>query len=186
MRELPIEIDDIVAQITAMGVQDEVYFFQDEEMDPTRLRGAFRQFTRHGGVYSDPILVTHIAYAARTELPWQRVIAAKELVHLFDAPVAKTDTEEETNKLLDRLVGPLSSDDYDISDLQAAKDRLALYQALPLLFPEAAIQDAKAAIASGSRSIEEVRDWACIPIEFVTLMLSEEWQTLNGVLGVLD
>jgi len=60
----------------------------------------------------------------------------------------------------------------------AAKDRLALYQAIPILFPEAARQDALIKIASGSMKLTDVAEKACLPSEFVGLALTLEWPDL--------
>ena len=176
---LPVEIDDIVEAIKALGWQDEVFLFA-ADTDPTRVRGAFRQFTYRKGVYAEPQLVTHIVYSQNVSLAWQRVICAKELVHIYDSLAAKTDTEEEVSQLLDRLVGPLSSEDYGLVDLQAAKDRLALYQALPLLLPKASLEVARA----NSIAAEVVAERACMPVELVNLVMSDDWQDLNGALFV--
>lgn len=175
--ELPIEVDEIVDAIKDLGWQDEIYLFPVDS-DPTRVRGAFRQFTYQKAVYGEPQLVTHIVYSKNVSLAWQRVISVKELVHIYDSVAAKTDTEEEVSQLLDRLVGPLSSEDYGLVDLQAAKDRLALYQALPLLLPKAALKIAR----ENGLAPELVAERACMPIELVSLILSDEWQDLNGVL----
>lgn len=180
--ELPVEVDEIVAQINVIGLQDEIYLFE-ADTEPTKIRGAFHQFRYRPGVYADPISVTHIVYSANVPLEWKRVIAVKELVHIFDSIPAKTDTEDEVSQLLDKLVGPLSSEDYGFADLQAAKDRLALYQSLPLLLPNAALTIARKEVEDGQVTPEEVAQWACMPVELVRLMLSDDWVELNGALG---
>ena len=182
--QLPVEISEIVNKISEMGIQDEIYLFE-ADTDPTRLRGGFNQFTYRPGVYAEPRFVTHIVYSKNVDIPWQRAICAKELVHLFDSEVAKTDTETEVSQLLDRLVGPLSSEDYGLVDLQAAKDRLALYQSLPLLMPKAARDVARQALKDGTHTIDEIADWACMPRELVALVLSDEWVPLNGAMNGL-
>lgn len=178
---LPIEIGEIVEKIGELGIQDEVFLFE-ADTDPTKVRGAFHQFTYRKTLYGEPQLVTHIVYSKNVSLPWQRLICAKELVHIFDSIAARTDTEDETSKLLDRLVGPLSTEDYGLVDLQTAKDRLALYQALPLLLPDAALEVARQAVSEHMRTVDQVADWACVPTEFIHLMLREEWKALNGLL----
>lgn len=180
--ELPVEIDEIVNFLIASGIQDEVFLFP-VEADPTKLRGAIRQFRYHKLPYGDPISVTHIVYTTLVPLEWQRIICAKELVHVFDREVEKTETSEEVAQLLDKLVGPLSTEDYGFADLQAAVDRLALYQCLPLLLPTAALQEAKEAISRGHKTVEDVAKAACMPLFFVDLMLSSDWEKLNGILG---
>lgn len=179
--ELPIEVEEIALKINDMDLQDEIYFFP-ADIDPTEIRGAFRQFRTPTGVYGVSKWVTHIAYSQHLDVEWQRVICAKELVHIFDPGVAKTNTEEEVSQLLDKLVGPLSSEDYGFADLQAAKDRLALYQCLPLLLPKAYLEIARNAVDAELKTPEDIAQEAVIPLRFVKLMLSDDWETLNGAL----
>jgi len=182
--ELPIEVEEISIKINSMGIQDEIYFFP-VDIDPTEIRGAYCQFRIRPALYGEPKWVTHIAYSQHLDIEWQRVICAKELVHIFDPGVAKTNTEEEVSQLLDKLVGPLSSEDYGFADLQAAKDRLALYQCLPLLLPKAYLDIARKAVEAGHKTPEDIAAEAVIPLRFVILMLSDEWETLNGALAEL-
>ncbi len=178
---LPIEVEEIASQIKVMGCQDEIHLLP-VDCDPTVVRGVYTQFRYHAAMYGEPIWVTHVAYCQNVPLEWQRVICAKELVHIFDPHAAKTDTDEEVNGLLDKLVGPLSTEDYGFADLMAAKDRLALYQCLPLLLPKASLDIARDEVRSGRMSEQDVADWACMPVRLVSLMLSEHWENLNGAL----
>ena len=182
---LPIEIDEIVAQITHMGYQDEIYLCPDDT-NPKEIRGAFYQFTRHDAVYGDPVFVTHIMYSRNVPIDWQRLIVAKELVHIFDSRSSRTGNDQQVDQLIDTLVGPFSSDTYGLADLQATKDRLAVYQALPLLFPRAALAEARSVVNDDSRMIGEIAKWVCIPVEFVAVMLSDGWDQFNGALEIVD
>lgn len=182
--ELPVEVDEIAKRITDMGVQDEVYLFPTST-DTEKIRGACHQFTYHKFVYGVPQRVTHIVYSKNDAPEWQRVRAVKEMVHIFDSELAKTSTDDEVNHLLDKLVGPLSSEDYGLADLQAAMDRLALYQSLPLLMPRAALDEARQAVKKGSKTPDDIAEWSCMPVELVRLMLSDEWVSINGALDEL-
>ncbi len=182
--KLPVEVEEIVDRIKATSSQDEIYLFEDDT-DPTKIWGAFHQFTYQRTAYGEPILVTHVSYSANVALEWQRVIAVKELVHIFDSKPAKTDTDDEVNQLLDKLMGPLSNEDYGFADLQAAKDRLALYQSLPLLLPHAALAEARQAVRNEEKSHKDVANWACMPVDLVGLMLRDEWDDLNSALDAI-
>jgi hypothetical protein len=178
---LPIEIEEIACKIKDMGCQDEIHIFP-ADCDPTVVRGVYTQFRYHAAMYGEPIWVTHIAYCQNVPVEWQRVICAKELVHIFDPHATRTDTEDEVNGLLDKLVGPLSSEDYGFTDLMAAKDRIALYQCLPLLLPKASLELARQRVRAGLKTEQEIAEWACMPVRLVSLMLSEDWENLNGAL----
>lgn len=182
--QLPVEVDEIVKRIRETSHQDEVHLFE-ADTDPTKIRGVFGQFTYHNHVYGDPVFVTHVVYSKNVPLEWQRVIATKELVHIFDSDPTKTDTDQEVSDLLDKLVGPLSSDDYGFADLQAAKDRIALYQSLPLLLPKAALDIARDAFKNELKTPNDIAEWACMPVELVGLMLRDDWVELNGALDEL-
>lgn len=181
LTSLPVEIDEVASEIKRMGYQDEIHIFP-VDCDPTVLRGVFTQFRYHEVMYGEPYWVTHIAYCRNLPLEWQRVICAKELVHIYDPHATQTDTEDEVNGLLDKLVGPLSSEDYGFTDLMAAKDRIALYQCLPLLLPKASLELARQQVRVGQKTEQEIADWACMPVRLVSLMLSEDWENLNGAL----
>jgi len=183
--ELPIDVQEIADAITHLGFQDEIRFY-DVEADPTRIRGVFDQFTYRPGVYADPQLVTLIPYNSSDPLEWQRVVCCKEMMHIFDSELEKTDTKDEIPDFLDKLLGPLSTDDFGVADFMAAKDKVALYQYLPLLLPKAALQVARKAVEDGLKTPEEIADWAKMPMNLVQLMLQKEWDTINGALTGCD
>lgn len=177
--ELPIEVQEIADAIIGAGIQDEIHFV-DVDADPAVIHGAFARFSYHKAIYGDPIWVTHIPYNSRDPLKLQRVVCSKEMIHLFDSDIERTDTPEEIYELIDKLLGPLTTDDLGLADLMAAKDKLAVYQCLPLLMPKAALQVARDAVAKGIKTPEEISEWAQIPVGLIHLMLQKEWDTING------
>lgn len=179
--ELPIEVEEIAQAIIELGVQDEIHFV-DVDADPSKIHGAFVRFTYRPQMYGDPVFVTHIPYNKNEPLEQQRVVCAKELIHIFDDNIEETDTEDEVPEFLDKLLGPLTTDDFGVADYMAAKDKFALYQCLPLLFPRAALQVARAAIENKDRTLEEIAEWAKLPRNIVDFMLKPEWEELNGKL----
>ena len=179
--ELPIEVHEIADILIDLGYQDEVRFYA-VPADQKQIRGAFHQFTYRPGIYADPQMVALISYNSNDPIEWQRLICCKELMHLFDRDLERTDNEEELANFLDKLLGPLSTDDYGLADLMAAKDKMATYQCLPLLMPRAALQIARQAVADGQKTPEQIAEWARIPVHFINLMLDEQWDTINGAL----
>lgn len=181
---LPIEVSDIVDALVAEALIDEVHFVPVDG-DLAQIRGAFARFYYHNGPYSDPIDVAHIPYNSNDSIPDQRVTCCKELIHLFDSDLERTDTEDEVPDFIEKVLGPLNGDDFGLIDLMASKDKLALYQCLPLLMPKAALDIAREAVASQRMTVEEVADWAQMPTSLVRLMLHEQWDTLNGALAAI-
>ena len=178
--ELPVEVEDIAAAIIKLGFQDNIHFF-DISADLSRIRGTFYQFWYRPGVYADPLMITLVPYNKNDSLEWQRIVCCKEMMHIFDSDLERTDTKEEVPEFLDKILGPLSTDDYGVADFMAAKDKVAMYQCLPLLLPSAAIQIARQAVADEILTIEDVARKASMPASLVGIMLEKEWDTLNGI-----
>lgn len=181
---LPIEVSDIVDALVAEGFIDEIHFVPVDG-DLAQIRGAFARFQYHTGPYSDPVDVAHIPYNSNDSVPGQRVTCCKELIHLFDSDLERTDTEDEVPEFIEKVLGPLNNDDFGLIDLMASKDKLALYQCLPLLMPRAALDVAREAVASDRLTVQEVAEWAQMPLPLVRLMLDDQWDTLNGRLAAI-
>lgn len=179
--QLPIEVEEIAQAIIDRGFQDEIHFV-DVDADPASIHGAFARFTYHKQMYGEPVLVTHIPYNARDPLELQRVVCCKEMMHIFDSDLERTDKEGEIPEFLDKLLGPLTTDDLGLADYMAAKDKVAVYMCFPLLLPKAALQVARQAVKDGLKTHEEIADWAKVPLNVVKLMLEDDWETVNGAL----
>ena len=169
---LPIEIPDVREQLVSFGFQDCIVFMEGD-FDPSQLRGVFYQFTHRLGVYGETERCTLILYSAHLSPEWKRVVCCKELIHVLDGIAARTNTPDEVTALVEKLLGPLSNEDFGLADFQASKDKLALYQALAVLFPD----DARAEILQMEPrpSHAEVAEWVCLPRQLVALVLSEAW-----------
>jgi hypothetical protein len=57
--------------------------------------------------YGEPVRVSQILYADSRPLPWQRLVCAKELVHIMDGIVEVTGTREAVARLVTEIVLPL-------------------------------------------------------------------------------
>lgn len=178
---LPIEIDEIRNEIIRQGFQDRIIFFAGN-LNTDQLRGTFTQWTEHNGVYAEPELVTLIVYPSTEDAHWQRLVCAKELVHVCDMQIAKTKTPEAIEELAERLLGRFEDNKDDEADLMASVDKLAQFQGLNLLFPKAARALARSKIASGEKSIEDIVDWVALPRQFVELALTDIWERFSELL----
>lgn len=177
--KLPVEISEIRDAIVAYGFRDEI-LIRGEAADPGKVRGLFYQYTKNDTVYAPPTLCTIVVYNSLLPVPWQRLVSAKELVHVFDGDIEQTDTPDEVVDLLEKLVGPMSTDDAGVADLMALSDKLALYKCLPLLIPRAARTAAIAQISNGNRSLEQIAAQACIPEVYCKLVLSATWEPIEA------
>ncbi len=177
-KEVPVEVDEVRNAVIALGVQDKIVFHA-AAADPAKISGAFYQFTRRSVVYGEPELCTLITFNSNLPVSMQRVVCCKEIIHIFDRDEERTNTLEHMTELASKLLGPMSTEDFGLSDLMATKDKIALYQSLPLLFPAAARNAAITAIASGRHSAETVAAQACLPLQLVKLMLTAEWPGIS-------
>lgn len=179
--EAPVEVTEVADGLISLGVQDRI-IFSPEDMDPGKVRGAYYQYTTHGVMYGDPDLVSLIVYSQNLDLPWQRLVCCKELIHICDAAIEKTHEPDQVSELLDRLLGPLSTEDYGLADLAASVDKLAIYKALAFLFPAEARKVALSMLASGERRVEDVARWVDLPESLVEFVLDEGWPDIRSQL----
>jgi hypothetical protein len=187
---LPIELPDIMSAIASLGIQDEIYCIP-RDIDPGRLWGMVYQFK--GGhvekarysktVYGDPVFLAVIIYNQNAPPHWQRLICCKELIHLLDANIERPTTAEQVVQLAEKLVGPMATEDFGFADFAAAKDKLALYQALIILFPDKAREEALEAIASNKmprgEAIKRIVRRTALPEQAVEMVLHEGWPALK-------
>ncbi len=179
--KLPVEVTEISDFLVSAGCQDSI-ILHPENMEAGELRGTFYQYTTHPGVYASPEFVTLIVYPKNEDLSYQRVICGKEMIHLCDSKRARTNTPDEVDALIEKLLGPLSTEDYGLADLMASVDRLALYQALAILFPISARNVALEKMANGSATLESISQWSVLPEGLVSLILSEDWLEVHAVI----
>jgi hypothetical protein len=178
IKELPVEIPDIRDVIYKLGIQDEI-IFRPEPLNPGELRGIFYQYTYRPRPYADPELRTIIVYPENAPPFVQRLICAKELIHVMDSAVEQVSTEEEVRQLVDKLLGPLSTEDFGISDLVAAQDKMAIYRCIPLVFPACARAEAVEAMKAGL-TIEQVAERAALPAWVAQLVMDQAWPELEA------
>lgn len=184
--ELPIEISEIRDVIIAHGFQDKV-ILAEQEMDTGQLKGVFYQWIEHGAPYAEPTLTTLVIFPSNVTVDRQRLICAKELTHVCDLQVAKTNTPEAVLALAEKLVGPFEAPGLDAIELMASVDKLAQFQGLNLLLPKAARNRAKQIMAEDSSiTPHAIADWAVIPVEYVTLMLSDFWDPFSAALVAIN
>lgn len=173
-REVPIEIPEVCDEIVRLGIRDKIIICR-EPMNPAQCKGLYYRWEEHKAVYGDPEQVSLIVYTSEVDVSWQRVICCKELIHILDSPAELVRTDDEVDALLEKLVGPLSNDNFGFADFVASKDRLALYQSLPILFPAAARVDALNLIAQNRATVHSLASQLSLPEGFVRLVLSPDW-----------
>lgn len=120
-----------------------------------------------------------IVYPKDESIQWQRAICAKELVHVFDKQVFRTQTPEMIEQLAEKIVSASYGNGESPADLVATIDRFAEYQWMSLLFPAAARRLAREKLSRKEITIEEIADWVMIPEQYVRLVLDESWEKIS-------
>ncbi|MGB1235347.1 MAG: hypothetical protein ACPG5U_06425 [Planktomarina sp.] len=173
--EFPIEIQEICDALVEMGYQDEIRVV-DEDMDTTELLGTYVKFTEpSGGMYSEPNLISLIVYPSNVAPLTQRIICAKELVHVCDSKVSKISDAEEIMELAQVLCGNVAVGEEPRMTMKVAADVLAQQKGLMLLFPKAARVISRQKVLSGEITIAELAGRLQLPENTVEDMLDEDW-----------
>lgn len=181
--ELPIEIQEICDALVEMGYQDDIRVV-GEHMDTTQLLGTYVQFSEpSAGMYSEPKLISLVVYPTNIDFESQRIVCAKELVHVCDARVATTKDPEDIVELAMVLTGKASIGDEPRMTMKVAADILAQQKGLMLLFPKAARVIARQKIADDEITVAELAARLLLPIRTVEDMLDEDWDELADAIS---
>lgn len=181
--EVPIEIQEICDALVQMGYQDDIRVVE-EEMDLDQLLGTYVQFTEpSGGMYSEPRLVSLIVYPSNVGPLTQRIVCAKELVHVCDERVSRTSDPEDILELAKVLSGSATLGDEPRMTMKVAADVLAQQKGLMLLFPKAARVIARQQIEEGETTIHDLSQKLQLPESTVEDMLEEDWDKLADMVS---
>ncbi len=167
---LHIEIDCIRDQLIDVGVQDEIRFhFVD--IDSTILRGLIYRYTKQNSVYGDPVFCSEICIAKNMSYDWQRLVAAKELIHITDTPEETAQSEHAVEALIERLSYPF---DVALETKSSTNDKLVILPALAVLVPLQCRRILRELFLSNSVTKIDIAKMAQIPIRYSDIIL-EEW-----------
>jgi hypothetical protein len=181
-QNVPIEIEDVKDHcVQSLGVQDEIILHK-LDMDPDILLGMLVRFTKRVGVYQEPKRCAIIIYNGSVSIEQQRLACCKELVHLFDVPALVTNTPESIGVLIDHLTKGLSITSLSPGDWHAMKDKMALHQALAILFPHEAREELLPAYEKAVIGDTWIAEHFCIPVEHVEFLMSDRWDGFRKAL----
>lgn len=166
-----------------MGYQDDIKVVA-EEMNLQELQGTYTQWTEHAGVYADPRWVSLVVYPANVDRKVQRLICAKELVHICDANATKAKDSREIADLARALVDKnVLADELQVAGAVVATDMLAQHKALMLLFPKAARIIARRQIDDGQITTQHLEEMVQIPEAVLSGLLDPEWEDIALMLA---
>jgi hypothetical protein len=174
---LPVKIDDIADYILERGLQDELTF-HPVSVNTAILRGTIRQFIRHDAPYGEPIRVSQILYAESLDLAWQRLVCAKELVHIMDGIGEVTATPDEVERLVTEIVLPLDVQSVPELAPHTIADHVAVLTALGFLIPLDARQELLLPFREGRIDVATVADLAQVPEHYVPIVMADKWPSI--------
>ncbi len=177
--KLWIDINDIRDQIVDFGIQDEINF-NFVKIDEAIVRGFLHRYTRTNGVYGEPEFVSEIFIAVSLDENWQRVVAAKELLHILDTPKNTAQSEMAVDALLDNFSLPPEvrnpTNSYN-------NDRALLISAIAILVPKECRKIIRRLHADNKLDLKQISQFAKIPHRFSNMILGEEFDELISVIN---
>jgi hypothetical protein len=173
--ELPVDVNDILAEIKKSGVEAEIEFI-GVELDTMILRGKYRLFEWSNGIYSsDVITMANIYYNIDDDLDWQRFVCCKEITHLLDGAAYHTSKREDQVELARQVGLPAHMRDPFKAPVEANIDVIAELFAVALLLPMAARNKLFQAVEAKKLSVKDVAFIADIPERYVAIALAKSW-----------
>jgi hypothetical protein len=167
---LHIEVNSVRDQLIDLGVQDEIRFhFVDIKSEI--LRGLIYRYSKHRVPYGDPILCSEICIAKSLPNEWRRLVAVKELLHITDTPNEAADSEQEVDKLIERMSLPFEvMEETRVS----TNDKLHLLPALSILVPKACREILREQFARNHITRADIANMAQIPERYVRIVI-DDW-----------
>lgn len=157
----------------------ELYFWE-EDLNTDILKGRIEnwEYPKDGQIVN----CIDIGYSKNLRKDWQRLVCCKELIHILDPIDCRVMTEEEFDRLCEKIVLPLDLQE-PLDGKPVWTDRLAVYQALAILFPWASRQLLLQPFKLEKISLEEIAASTDLPIRYVSLVMSSVWEVVHRSLA---
>ena len=178
VEELPVDVNAVRETLIELGVQDEIEF-HFVSMDSQKIRALLHRYTYRNGVYSDPIFHSDIIIArdqGDEDEHWQRLGAAKELLHITDCAQLTAESEEAVDKLFKHLSLPAELRTPDMNTDSALNDRMRIFLALAILVPKTCREKLREIHEQGLLSLREIALLAKIPERYADVVIGEDFE----------
>ena len=178
--KVPVDIKDVLALAREI-CPDETIKIRGVKVDNKKLRGNCYRYKIADGQVLTPRPVSLVVYSTLDHEYCQRLVCAKELVHVIEPDPIVTSKKQEVVHLAERITKPvrLGAGTMTPNDLQVFLDQLAKWQALAILFPFGLWEEAMPKYKDGKVTLETIADWVELPVEFVTTVMNDAWATLR-------
>jgi hypothetical protein len=179
---VPIDVEEVVNFLREQGVKDELYLWE-VDINSDRLRGSLVQWeTWEYPMDGATHYVGDIYVAKSLPADWRRLVVCKELLHVLDPDNCLVSDEASLEQLIQRLILPADLQDVEKDGVSVLTDKVAIYQALAVLFPLAARALLLQLLEGGKTNTAEIARIVDLPERFVRLVMWERWPTVHEML----
>lgn len=180
---LPIDLDEhVIPALVKAGITDEIYPFYDSNLPEGTLSGHFVHEKIPRNDRGDFYMMATITYGPGTN-ELQRLVACKEVMHLFDPHHCQVTKPEEVQDLMEKMILPKDLVDPIADGDKALTDRMAVLQSVAILFPITARDTLLPLYRSKKIDLDKITELAELPKSIVVMVMSETWpKTLSDLL----
>lgn len=185
VESVPLDIeDDIVPVLRDNGVKDDFFVFE-VEMDDASLRGKLVHWEPWeyptGPGRDDTVVCVADIYIAKSLPPeWKRLVACKELLHVLDSEECRVYKPDDIDNLIRRIGLPIEAQDPIADGTQVQSDRMAIYEAVAVLFPMAVRNLLMPAYKADKLTIDDIASLIDIPPRYVWVVMHEVWDRAHA------
>ncbi|HEY5047412.1 MAG TPA: hypothetical protein VII49_05275 [Rhizomicrobium sp.] len=174
---VPVDVNDVVQELTKRGVKDEIYFWP-ADLDGEKLRGQLVQteeWEYPEDMKGNCKYCADIYFDRTMSDDWQRLVCCKELLHILDPEGCRVSTSDEVKRLFEKISLPEDMQD-PLNDGHAANvDRLAIFQAVAILFPYATRELLMPKFQAGNLTIIDIARIVDLPLRYTSFVMNEVW-----------
>lgn len=165
IEDLPIPVDDVINWIRESTEHKNIKL-HEVGRDHKAFRGAFRQTAMPSiRPYNiDPEILNCVLYGADLDEDWKRLVIVKEVLHVFDLPAERVNTQAAVEELIPAMIFPEMR---GTPFAPAINDKLGPFKALLVLIPEYARIKLQKAFHEERRTIEEIAHYCKLPTAYV-------------------
>jgi hypothetical protein len=172
---LPVKIDEIADWIKTAGFANEI-LYHPMDMSPAVVSGLVRVIKYRPPYAIDDVVRADIPFSTQLPEPNQRVVGAKELIHILDKDEYVAASYEAVGTLISEIVIPveLSADIPRVTGM-GLWDHSGILTALAVLLPPAAREVLIELRQKGHIGNKEAAALANLPEEYMNFLLGDRW-----------
>lgn len=190
LKKVPVDVNDVIAELRARGIEHEIYFWP-ADINDERLKGQLVQIDYWDYPLTDANMdgptktVADIYYCKSMSEDEQRLVCCKELLHILDPAGCRAATEEEITRLFQKIGLPPEMQDAAADGAPVSSDRVALYEAVAVLFPYATRQLLMKPYKEEKITLADIARLVDIPYKYVAFVMHDVWDRVHIWKGIM-